>query len=99
MWKWIDFYEGTDSQFLGFNNLGLVGNLQSIVRSFWSTLYVIVKNDNSFIKTRDFRIQRNSGVPKSYGLWRVMIRFIVHVKWQLPAIIIVIVIAVLLIWQ
>lgn len=62
---------------------------------------MIVKNHNWSIKTRDFRIQRNSGIPKTEA-WIVeggMIRFIIHIKQQSLAIIIVIVIAMPLIWQ
>ena len=82
LWKWIDCHEGTDSQFSGFDSFGLVGNLTIDSPLFLEHIYVIVKNHNWSIKTREFRIQRNSGVPKRYGLWRVMIRFIIHIKRQ-----------------
>ena len=65
LWKWIDFHEGTDSQFSGFDSFGLVGNLTIDSPFFLEHIYVIVKNHNWSIKTRDFRIQRNSGIPKT----------------------------------
>ncbi|MCO4480895.1 Pullulanase [Streptococcus infantarius subsp. infantarius] len=100
LWKWIDLHEGTDSQFSGFDSFGLVGNLTIDSPFFLEHIYVIVKNHNWSIKTRDFRIQRNSGVPKT-EVWIVegMIRFIIHIKRQLLVIIIVIVIVMPLIWQ
>lgn len=65
LWKWIDFHEGTDSSFSGFDHFGLVGDVTIDSPFFLEHIYIIIKNHNWSFKTKDFRIQRRSGAPKT----------------------------------
>ncbi|MFS1663885.1 type I pullulanase [Streptococcus sp. zg-JUN1979] len=61
LWKWIDLHEGEDVPFSSFDHFGLVGQLDFESPYFLEHVYVIVKNQDWSVKTRDFKIERHMG--------------------------------------
>lgn len=70
LWKWRDGKLGEDAYFSRYDSFGAVANLTFSVPYFLSHVYVIVKNQQWSYKTVDFRINRNSGIPKT-EIWIV----------------------------
>ncbi len=65
LWKWRDGKLGEDAHFSRYDSFGAVGVLDFSVPYFLGHVYVIVKDRNWSYKTTDFRINRNSGIPKT----------------------------------
>ena len=62
LWKWIDFHEGEDCSFSNFDSFGLVARLDYDSPFSLEHVYVIVKNKDWSLKTKDFKIHRSSGL-------------------------------------
>ncbi|MEX2783588.1 type I pullulanase [Streptococcus sp. H49] len=65
LWKWRDGQWGEDAYFSRFDSFGAVAHLKYSAPYFLSHVYVSVKSPHWSYKTADFRINRNSGLPKT----------------------------------
>ncbi|MGT2960915.1 type I pullulanase [Streptococcus caballi] len=65
LWQWRDGQLGKDAYFSRYDSFGAVATLTYPEPYFLSHVFVIVKNHNWSHKTVDFRINRNSGIPKT----------------------------------
>lgn len=65
LWQWQGGHIGSDAYFSRFDSFGAVAYLTYPASYFLSNVYAMVKNQNWSHKTADFRINRNSGIPRT----------------------------------
>ncbi|EFR44168.1 type I pullulanase [Streptococcus pseudoporcinus] len=70
LWKWRDGELGKDAFFTSFDSFGLVAHLDFEAPYFLNHVYVIVKKHYWHYKTKDYRIERAYGLPKT-EVWLV----------------------------
>lgn len=70
LWKWRDGELGKDAFFTSFDSFGLVAQLDFDAPYFLNHVYVIVKKHYWRYKTKDYRIERAYGLPKT-EIWLV----------------------------
>lgn len=70
LWQWRDGKLGKEASFDRFDSFGIVANLEYEAPYFLSHAYVIIKKQHWLYKTKDFRIERAFGLPKT-EVWLV----------------------------
>ncbi|MGT2907411.1 type I pullulanase [Streptococcus dentiloxodontae] len=65
VWQWRDHEMGRDTAFQHFDSFGAVAHLNYPAYFFLSKVYVMIKNHDWSIKSQEFHINRDVGIPKT----------------------------------
>lgn len=65
LWKWLDNEWGQDDRFLRYDSFGAVAVLDFDAMHYLSHVYVMIKNQNWTYKTKEYRVNKAEGAPKT----------------------------------